>query len=291
MGGMEFSDPEPDHQAARRYADVVSSGAGLVIGLDFDGTLSPIVDDPTQAFVHPEVPDLLVALADRVRGVVVITGRPVRQALALGGLDTVGARIAERGGSFAILGQYGNERWSGADRRVLSPEPPPGLASFLGEVPSLLGLADAPDTFVEAKGLAIALHTRRLDDPEEAYDRLLPLVTEAAMRHGLAVEPGRLVIEVRAPGMDKGMALSQLAEEWQAEGFLFAGDDLGDIEAFTELRVLREAGVATLAVCAHGGHGPDELEELADHLVDGPDGVVALLRALVADLAESADQR
>ncbi|WP_110240807.1 trehalose-phosphatase [Nocardioides gilvus] len=277
---MEFSDPE----AARLYADVVHTGSDLVIGLDFDGTLAPIVEDPTQAHVHPDVPDLLVELADRVRGVAVITGRPVRQALALGDLDVVGAQITERGRHFIVLGQYGNERWTGVDRRIVSPRPPHGLASFLREIPSLLRRAGAGEAYVEPKGLAVALHTRRLDEPEAAFARLLPLVSEAATRHDLAVEPGRLVVEVRAPGMNKGIAVRDLADQWSAGGFLFAGDDLGDVEAFTELIGLRESGTPTLVVCSHGGDGPTELEELADHVVDGPDGVVEMLRQLIEDL-------
>ncbi|GGD22653.1 trehalose-phosphatase [Nocardioides daphniae] len=281
---MELNDPT----ASALYEAVVRSGGDLVVGLDFDGTLAPIVEDPTQAHVHPDVPDLLVALADRVRGVAVVTGRPVRQALALGDLDQVGTRIAERHRSFIVLGQYGNERWTAVDRRVVSPRPPAGLAGFLREVPSLVRRADAADAYVEPKGLAVALHTRRLPDPVGSFARLLPLVADAATRHGLAVEPGRLVVEVRAPGMHKGLAVSRLAEEWSAKGFLFAGDDLGDVEAFTELRAMRDDGIATMAVCSHGGDGPEELEEIADHVVDGPEGVVDFLKGLVADLGPQA---
>ncbi|QCX28464.1 trehalose-phosphatase [Nocardioides jishulii] len=278
---MDFTDPS----ASALYEAVVRSGGDLVVGLDFDGTLAPIVEDPTRAHVHPEVPDLLVALSEVVRGVAVVTGRPVRQALALGDLDQVGSRINDLHRSFLVLGQYGNERWTAVDRRVVSPRPPAGLAGFLREVPSLVRRAGAPDAYVEPKGLAVALHTRRLDDPAGSFARLLPLVTDAAARHGLAVEPGRLVVEVRAPGMHKGLSVRRLAEEWSAKGFLFAGDDLGDVEAFTELRAMRTEGVATMAVCSHGGDGPEELEELADLVVDGPDGVVELLRALVHDLS------
>lgn len=281
---MEFSDPE----AARLYADVVRTGADLVVGLDFDGTLAPIVEDPTQAHVHPAVPELLVELASRVRGVAVVTGRPVRQALALGDLDMVGARLSERGRDFIVLGQYGNERWTGVDRRIVSPRPPAGLASFLREIPSLLRRAQATEAYVEPKGLAVALHTRRLDDSEAAFARLLPLVRETAARHDLAVEPGRLVVEVRAPGMNKGIAVRDLADQWSAGGFLFAGDDLGDVEAFTELIALHQSGTPTLVVCSHGGDGPAEIEELADHVVDGPDGVVEMLQQLVADLDAAA---
>ena len=134
VGAMEFPTP----QVADQYADVVAAAETLVVGLDFDGTLAPIVDDPTQAHIHPDAPELLLELATRVRGIAVVTGRPARQALALGDLDVLGARVAELGKEFHVLGQYGNERWTSTERRVISPRPPHGLASFVREVPTLL---------------------------------------------------------------------------------------------------------------------------------------------------------
>jgi trehalose 6-phosphate phosphatase len=97
---MEFTSPE----AEQRYADLVTAAAGAVVGLDFDGVLSPIVDEPSEAHIHPEAADVLVDLAEAVRAVAVITGRPARQALALGdrmGKDHVfirfvGLRIAHQ---------------------------------------------------------------------------------------------------------------------------------------------------------------------------------------------------
>jgi trehalose 6-phosphate phosphatase len=90
---MEFTSPE----AEQRYADLVTAAAGTVVGLDFDGVLSPIVDEPSEAHIHPEAAEVLVDLAEAVRAVAVITGRPARQALALGDLDEVGAEIGARG--------------------------------------------------------------------------------------------------------------------------------------------------------------------------------------------------
>ncbi|WP_104105430.1 trehalose-phosphatase [Nocardioides sp. 616] len=283
---MEFPTPE----VAALYAELVRVAPELVIGLDFDGTLAPIVEDPTQAHIHPDAPELLVELAELVGGIAVITGRPARQALALGDLDEIGTRIADMGKEFVVLGQYGNERWSSRERRVVSPRPPAGLAAFLREVPWLLRRADAVGAYVEQKGLAVALHTRRLDDPATIFARLVPVVQEVAGRHGLTVEPGRLVVEVRAPGMHKGIAVAGLVERLGAGGFLFAGDDLGDIEAFNQVRDLRAAGMPAMVVCSDGGDGPDILNELADLVVDGPDGVLALLRQLRDDIAASRRQ-
>lgn len=282
--GIDLSAHEPvAHLDAEPWALLTADPSRLVVGLDFDGTLAPIVDDPTAARIHPEAPELIAALAPHIAGVAVITGRPVRQVIELGDLDQVGARVHASGGRFAVLGQYGNERWDASVRKIVSPRPPHGLATFLGELPGLLRRADAADAFVEAKGLAVAVHTRRCTDPQPMFDRLLGPLTEAAHDHDLVVEPGRLVVEVRAPGMDKGLAVRALVELWDAAAMLFAGDDLGDVEAFEALRDLRaeRPGFTARVVSAHTGEGPASLLALADEAVEGPDGVVALLRALL----------
>ena len=275
---MEFRTPE----GQQRYDELVASAASAVVGLDFDGVLSPIVDEPSEAHIHPGAREVLVDLAEVVRAVAVITGRPARQALALGDLDEVGAEIGDHGKELFVFGPSGNERWSSTQRRVVSPRPPHGLSTFQRELPGLLRRADASAAYVEEKGLAVAVHTRRLPEPGAVRDRLLGPLEELAARHGLAIEPGRNVIEVRSPGMSKGHAVHTLVEEQDAGGFLFAGDDLGDLEAFAAVEELREQGMATLLVCSQSDE-VSALVERADVVVPGPDGVLELLRQLTAD--------
>jgi trehalose 6-phosphate phosphatase len=267
-----------------RYDALVRAGADLLVALDFDGTLAPIVDDPDVAVIHREAPEVLEDLSAQVRAVAVLTGRPARQVLALGGLDEVGDSIGESGRELVILGQYGNERWTSNARRVVSPKPPAGLASLIGDLPRLLRQADATDAWVEEKGLAVAVHTRRMAEPREAFDRLLPTLTEAAKARNLTVEPGRMVIEIRAAGMDKGLALRRLVEEYGARAVLFVGDDLGDVPAFEAVADLRAGGMPALLVCS-GSDEQSALRDLADAVVPGPDGVMGFLRALTADLS------
>jgi trehalose 6-phosphate phosphatase len=262
--------------AETRYAELVGAAPEAVIGLDFDGVLSPIVPDPSQAYIHPGGPEILVALAAQVKAVAVVTGRPARQAVTLGHLDSVGSRVAEAGHDLFVLGQYGNERWSAKDRRVRSPRPPKGLATFMAELPELLESNGLADAHIEEKGLAVAVHTRRMADPVGAQRTLEPLLRDRAARHGLVLEPGRLVVEVRAPGMHKGDAVRRLQRELRADAFMFAGDDLGDIEAFRAVQELRAGGMLGLLVCSASEEQP-ALLELADVVVDGPDGVMALL--------------
>jgi trehalose 6-phosphate phosphatase len=270
------------------YAALVRSGDRLVVGLDFDGTLAPIVEDPSVAAIHHDAPEVLIGLAGQVRAVAVVTGRPARQVLALGELDVVGDAIGESGRELVILGQYGNERWTSTARRVVSPAPPAGLASLIGDLPRRLRDAGASEAWVEEKGLAVAVHTRRTDDPRGAFERLLPVLTEAARARNLAVEPGRLVIEVRAAGMDKGRALRGLVEEYDAQAVLFVGDDLGDLPAFEVVEELRAQGMPGLLVCS-GSEEESALRDRADVVVGGPDGVMAFLRELTRDLRDARD--
>ena len=220
--------------------------------------LSPIVEDPDEAHIHPDARAVLVDLAEVVRAIAVITGRPARQALALGDLDNVGADIADHGKELFVFGQYGNERWSSTQRRVVSPRPPAGLATFERDLPALLRRLDAGEAHVEEKGLAVAVHTRRLPDPQDARDRLMEPLRELAEQHDLVLEPGRNVIEVRSPGMTKGQAVRTLVAEQDAHGILFAGDDLGDLDAFEAVAELRDARRADAAglLAVRGGERP-----------------------------------
>jgi trehalose 6-phosphate phosphatase len=272
---MELTSPA----GAERYAALLRAKR-IVVGLDFDGTLSPIVDDPAAAYAHPAAADTLAELAGRVTAIAIVTGRPVAQALELGDIEAIANRVP--GGRIDVLGQYGNEFWMSTTRQVVSQPPPDGLATFLSELAGLLQDVDL-DPWLEDKGLAIAVHTRRLPDPQGAFDRLLPLLREAAEQHGLVVEPGRYVVEVRAHGMSKGQAVEALAAAHDADGFVFLGDDLGDVPAFEAVRTLRDGGVAGFLVCS-GSTEQTALVDLADLVVPGPDGVIAFLQELTTDL-------
>ncbi|MEU4111355.1 trehalose-phosphatase [Streptomyces sp. NPDC027717] len=248
-----------------------------VIGLDFDGTLAPIVADPDQARAHPGAVPALAALAPKVASVAVVTGRPAGVAVRNGGF--AGVPGLEH---LVVLGHYGAERWDAATGTVTAPAPHPGIAAVRAELPGVLDRAGAwPGTWIEEKGRAVAVHTRRAEDPEAAFDTLRAPLTDLATRHGLIVEPGRLVLELRPPGMDKGVALLDHLRATGAESVLYAGDDLGDLPAFAALEKLRSEGVPALLVCS-GSSEVTELAERADLVVNGPEGVVELLESLAA---------
>ncbi|WP_406722675.1 trehalose-phosphatase [Streptomyces althioticus] len=273
--------PAPATQAGRDGLDALLARPGkALIALDFDGTLAPIVPDPEQARAHPDAVPALAALAPKVAAVAVVTGRPPGVAVRHGGF--AGVPGLEH---LVVLGHYGAERWDAVTGTVTAPAPHPGVAAARAELPGLLDRVGAwQGTWIEEKGRAVAVHTRRAADPQAAFEALREPLADLATRHGLVVEPGRMVLELRPPGMDKGVALLEYAREIGAGSVLYAGDDLGDLAAFTAVDKLRASGTPGVLVCS-GSEEVTELRERADLVVDGPSGVVRLLRTLAARLA------
>ncbi|MGW2033654.1 MULTISPECIES: trehalose-phosphatase [Streptomyces] len=272
--------PTPRTQAGQDgLAALLARPRTAVVGLDFDGTLAPIVADPEQARAHPGAVPALAALAPEIASVAVITGRPPEVAVRYGGF--AGVPGLEH---LTVLGHYGAERWDAATGELTAPPPHPGVAAARAELPGLLERAGAGEgTWIEEKGRALAVHTRRAPDPRAAFEALRAPLADLATRHGLIVEPGRMVLELRPPGMDKGVALLDHARAVQAGCVVYAGDDLGDLPAFAAIEKLRTNGVPGLLVCS-GSTEVTELADRADLVVDGPEGVVGLLRALAAQL-------
>ncbi len=251
-----------------------------LLATDFDGTLAPIVADPRAARPFPGAVPALRRLAAVVGTVAVITGRPAPEAVSCGGLDAVPGLI--------VLGHYGRQRWQ--DGQLTGPVSPPAVQAAREALPGLLAGAGAPDgVWVEDKGHAVAVHTRRAADPAAALAALRGPLGDLAARLGLAAEPGRMVIELRPPGMDKGAALTSLARERGARSIVFCGDDLGDLAAFAALRELRGQGVPGCAVASASAETPQVAAE-ADLAVPGPAGIVALFTAIAAELAQRSSE-
>lgn len=247
-----------------------------VVLLDFDGTLAPIVPDPEKARAHPGAVPALIRLAPHLGSVVVLTGRPARVAVEYGGFAA--ARGLER---LVVLGHYGAERWDAAGGEVRGPGDHPGVGAAREELPGLLERSGAMDgTWIEEKGgRAVAVHTRRTADPQAAFEALDGPMRELAERHGLLLEPGSMVLELRPPGMDKGIALTAYAREVGASAVLYAGDDLGDLAAYDAVDRLRAEGVPGVLVCSAGTEVP-ALSARADLVLPGPASVVELLDSL-----------
>ena len=249
---------------------ILADPARALIATDFDGTLAPIVADPADATAAPGAAAALTGLARSVGTVAIITGRPAAAAVELSGVAEVPGLI--------VLGHYGGERWEAGE--LTSAAAPDGVARVRQALPGVLAAAGAPQgTRIEDKGTALAVHTRQTAEPEAALAGLREPLAALAADTGLALEPGRFVLELRPPGVDKGTALRALVTERAARAVLYCGDDLGDLAAFAAIRALRADGVPGCTVSSLSPESP-QVAKAADLVVDGPPGVVDLLRAL-----------
>ena len=230
--------------------------------LDVDGTLAPIVARPELARILPEVGPTLARLAGRLEVVAVISGRPSEQVRELVDADGV-----------VVVGTHGLE-----DERPMRAE----------VVEEIEAAAAAVGAWVERKGAAAAVHFRALEDPEAAEAASTVPLEAIAVTHDLEIVPGKRILELTPAGRPrKGGAVERIARERGLEAVLFAGDDVGDLDAFAALERLRARGLWTCGVVARGDDTPVEVEAAADLVVDGPLGMAALL----ASIADELDRR
>lgn len=257
---------------------VLEDPANSLLGLDFDGTLSPIIDRPENAVIHPEGARALDRLSRRLGTVAIITGRPARAAVELGGLAQLAG--AER---MVVLGQYGAERWDGASGEFTIPPPPEGIAQVREAVTALVDEVGIPGVTIENKFRAIGIHWRTAADPQRATAALIERARAIAAEHDFGVEPGRSVLEIRPPGKDKGMALAELIAERGVRAQIFGGDDLGDLPAYDEVVRQRALGIPGLLI-ASASPEQNALLERADVVCHGPAEVATWLHLLADEL-------
>ncbi|GGI80844.1 trehalose 6-phosphate phosphatase [Polymorphobacter multimanifer] len=198
--------------------------------LDFDGTLVELVDRPDSIIVDPHLAALLQALAVRFAGrVALVSGRSVAQLEQF-----FGAAL----GGIALVGSHGAEVAAGGHR--LAPARPPALEG--AEQAIRQAFAGEEGVVVEVKTLGVAIHWRLAPHAEE---RALALAHDLAAASGLAVQPGKMMIELRTGGHDKGSGIAMLMAQAPFSGSVpvFVGDDLTDEPGFEAVRALGGHGI------------------------------------------------
>jgi trehalose 6-phosphate phosphatase len=225
--------------------------------LDFDGSLSEIVERPELAKPVEGAREVLSALSRAYRLVAILTGRRSEEVARL--LDVP---------HLQFLGLYGMEH-----------EAPELVTAIVPRVEA--AAAAVPEAWVEDKRASIAVHYRQAADPDAARRTLAVALQPIATEGGLELVEGKMVVELVPRGRPmKGGAVERLAGQHELEAVLFAGDDRADLDAFGALDRLQAAGAMTVRVAVRGDETPAELVDAADVVVDGPRGLVELLRQM-----------
>lgn len=251
--------------------------AGLLT--DVDGTLSPIVDQPEMAGVHPEVPALLRRLVARLPLVAAVSGRPVSQLPEMVGVEGV-----------VYVGNHGLEWWQGG-RATVVPEAEPFLPAVAETMDHVRGQLELPGVILEGKGATGTIHYRLAQDTRRAREAILQLLVQCPSARGLQISEGRRVVNILPPiETSKGTAVQKLARDRGLSGAIYMGDDVTDMDAFQALSSLRRAGSCdSLLVAVSSPEVPADLLQEADYQLEGVDAVVSFLEQAAAFLEMSGD--
>jgi trehalose 6-phosphate phosphatase len=259
-------------QALRPLTDDPGQAA---VFCDIDGTLAPIVRRADDAKVDERAARLLGAIARRYRCVACISGRSATEAKRLVGV-----------GGIAYAGTHGAELLLPSEGRpVLDPE----VARWVDSVHGFVREHDTREmrtlrVRIEDKGPIVAFHWRGAPD-EDAAKSCVEEIAGAAEGAGLWTHWGRKVLEVRPPvEIGKGRAVRELLKRYPAKTAMFAGDDATDLDAFDALEELVAEGSleAAVLVGVASDEGPAAIVERADLVVEGVEGVRAVLETLAA---------
>ena len=220
---------QPDSARARAGTTLESRLAGiartpfLLVASDYDGTISPIVDDPADAAPVREAIVALRALAELPRtAVAVVSGRALKDLADLSGLPP----------SVHLVGSHGSEF-------------DPGFAGALTEdqrtlhnllTTELRSIAAAhPGCRVEQKPASVALHVRGAE-PAARESALSAAESGPAVLPGVRLKRGKMVLELAVLDMDKSAALEVIRARTGASATIFLGDDITDEDVFRALR-------------------------------------------------------
>lgn len=207
---------------------VLLEGASLF--LDFDGTLVDLIDQPDQVVADDILRDLLIALDIMLGGrLAVISGRSLAQ------LDAMLGPVAQ---SVALSGSHGSEhRWRGM---TAQPHRPAALDEAAARLRPFA--ADNAGMLVEEKSFGVALHYRQCPEVEQAARKK---ARDVATEFELYLQDGKMMVELRAAGDDKGTAVRRFMAQPPMRDTrpIFIGDDRTDESAFEAVAELGGFGV------------------------------------------------
>ena len=216
------------------FFDRLRSARSRALLLDYDGTLAPFTPDREHAFPYPEIPELVARIMRTGTRVVLVSGRPATELLFLSGIHP----------HPEIWGSHGAERLLPNGSYQVEPPSSDHQSALRAAVHSLNACGFSSQ--VEIKPGGIAVHWRGLPSAERASmeAKIRNLFRSAIEDHGLHLLPFDGGLELRAPGKNKGDAVSAILQESGSEvAAAYLGDDQTDENAF---RAIKGRGIAVL---------------------------------------------
>jgi len=250
--------------ALEHVQEIARSGDRLAVFLDYDGTLTPIVRHPEDAWLSDSMRQTLRSLAARLP-VAILSGRDlddVRGRVLVDGIVYAGSH------GFDIAGAGGLRRELGAAYLAVLDAAESELREELDEIPSAQ---------LERKHFSVAAHYRNVNE-NDAFRVALAVDTVATRHRELRRMDGKKVYELLPDiDWDKGKAVLWLLKTLELErgnaAPIFIGDDRSDEDAF---RSLEKRGVGILVseqpqitAANYWLKNPEEVERFLGELIAG----------------------
>lgn len=197
--------------------------------LDLDGTLAAIAERPEDVVAEPYRTGLLKNLNRALGGrLAIVSGRPIDD------IDRIVEHVIP-----CVAGIHGLEK-RGPSGTFESAVPHPQLDRVYTILESFV--RHRPALHLEFKTLGVALHYRQA--PQAAAE-VLNIARRLAWATGMKLQEGRMVVELRSPGSDKGDTLRSFMELPPFKGAMpiFVGDDVTDEDGFAAAEALDGVGV------------------------------------------------
>jgi trehalose 6-phosphate phosphatase len=197
----------------------------LLVAMDFDGTMAPLVDHAADSRALPSAAAALAGLAELPRTTTaLISGRA---------LDSLRA-VAFPPENTLLIGSHGAEVWMGPGSSQLMLDD--AQRELLAEVRKELAeiVEQAPGTLLEDKPAGVVLHTRLAAD-DVAEDAVAAAQAVLQDRSGVFLKTGNRVLETSVVHASKGEGISFLRQATGATSVVFAGDDTTDEDALASL--------------------------------------------------------
>jgi len=212
----------PREPSLADLAHAFADPAGVALFLDVDGTLLHFADTPDAVTIERATVELLRRACAATGGALaLITGRPIAD------VDRLFAPLA-----LPAAGQHGFERRDAAGAWHRHAPRPPELAAVRADLDAFV--AAHPGVLIEDKGLTVAVHYRRAAGAAAAVTALAERLVGRA-GGALAIQHGKMVVELQPAGRDKGTAIAEFMSEAPFRGStpVFIGDDLTDEYGFS----------------------------------------------------------
>ena len=239
---------------------------------DIDGTISEITSTPEEAVITPSMKKELSKLKEKFRMVGVISGRSVKKAQSMVGVDGI-----------LYVGNHGMEYVNNGEI-FIDPEAVKYLDNIKKNAEQLKNseLSKINGLMFEDKGICISIHYRKCKLQEDVRKKIIDAVNSIDTNE-LKLTEGRKLVELKPPiSRDKGFIIEKIVEKYDLDRIIYLGDDITDFDAFTKLKELEKKGkIKTASILVLSSEIPDYVKSSSLFYVNSVDEVQRFFKWLL----------